>query len=54
MLLTLYIIVNRMLYETVEASKETPKEVRWKVVKAMLDEFPELKQRTKAYLKNKQ
>jgi hypothetical protein len=43
-----------VLCETVVASNETPEEVRWKVVKAMLDEFPELKRRTKAYLKNKQ
>jgi len=43
-----------MLCETVEASKETSQEVRWKIVKSMLDEFPELKQRAKAYLKNKQ
>lgn len=43
-----------MLCETVKASRITPKEMRWKIVKAMLDEFPELKQRTKAYLKNKQ
>jgi len=43
-----------MLCETLEASTETPEELRWKIVKSMLDEFPELKQRTKAYLKNKQ
>jgi len=26
------------------------KELRWKLVKAMLDDFPQLKQRVKAYL----
>jgi len=40
-----------MLCETVGASKETSEELRWKIVKAMIDEFPELKQRTEAYLK---
>jgi hypothetical protein len=35
-----------MLYESVE----NPEECRWKIVKAMLDDFPKLKQRTKAYL----
>jgi len=27
-------------------------EVRWKVVKAMLDEFPSLREKTREYLKN--
>jgi hypothetical protein len=36
-----------MLCESVETSKE----LRWKVVKAMLDEFPDLKQRIADYLK---
>jgi hypothetical protein len=40
-----------MLCETVEASEVASQELRWKIVKAMLDEFPELKQRAKAYLK---
>jgi hypothetical protein len=43
-----------MVCEAVEVSIETLEELRWKVVKHLLDEFPELKQRTKAYLKNKQ
>jgi hypothetical protein len=42
-----------MLCESVEASNATSQELRWKIVKAMLDEFPELNQRTKAYLKVK-
>jgi hypothetical protein len=29
---------------------ENPEEFRWKIVKAMLDDLPKLKQRTKAYL----
>jgi len=28
-----------------------PNEVRWKVVKALLDEFPSLRERTREYLK---
>ena len=40
-----------MLCETMEASQVAPEEVRWKIVKAMLDEFPELKSKTEAYLK---
>jgi hypothetical protein len=27
-----------------------PKEIRWRVVKALLDEFPEVKRRAKEYL----
>jgi len=40
-----------MLYETAKAQDTASQELRWKVVKAMLDEFPDLRQRTKAYLK---
>ena len=40
-----------MLCETVEASRVASEEVRWNIVKAMLDEFPELKSRTEVYLK---
>ena len=29
-----------------------PDEVRWKVIKALLDEFPSLRERTREYLKN--
>jgi hypothetical protein len=36
-----------MLHETVESSEA----LRWKILKAMLDEFPELRQRAEAYLK---
>jgi len=30
----------------------TADETRWQIVKAMLDEFPTLKERVKEYLKN--
>lgn len=40
-----------MLCETVETSKAESEELRWKIVKALLDEFPELKNKTKDYLK---
>jgi hypothetical protein len=29
-----------------------PDEARWKIVKALLDEFPSLRERTREYLKN--
>jgi len=29
-----------------------PDEVRWKVVKALLEEFPSLREKTREYLKN--
>jgi hypothetical protein len=35
---------NRMSAEEIE-------EIRWQLIKAMLDEFPSLKQRAKAYIK---
>jgi hypothetical protein len=35
-----------------EIAKMNPNEARWKVVKALLDEFPSLKEKTREYLKN--
>jgi len=32
-------------------SKMKSEEIRWQVIKAMLDEFPTLKERVKSYLK---
>jgi len=32
-------------------TREIDAEIRWKVLKAMLDDFPRLRQRARAYLK---
>jgi len=34
--------------------KQKTETVRWQVIKAMLDEFPTLKERVKSYLKEEQ
>jgi len=43
-----------MSCESAETSKMASEELRWRILKAMLDEFPELKNKTKAYLKKNQ
>jgi hypothetical protein len=34
--------------------KQKTEKIRWQVIKAMLDEFPTLKERVKSYLKEEQ
>jgi hypothetical protein len=41
-----YMIVGKSMVR----SKAENEEIRWQVMKAMLDEFPKLKEKTKKYL----
>jgi hypothetical protein len=34
------------------SKKQEAEEIRWQVIKSMLEEFPSLKQKTKTYLDN--
>ena len=43
-----YIIFGNLM-----SVKQNGEEIRWQVIKAMLDEFPTLKEKTKKYLKKR-
>ena len=45
-----YIVCCVIIYQTIMKSSLRDEEIRWQVIKVMLDEFPILKEKTKEYI----
>jgi uncharacterized protein YdaU (DUF1376 family) len=50
----LYCVLLRNIWDSHMPQRGENDEIRWQVVKAMLDEFPSLREKVKAYIEKQQ